>query len=97
MMVMRDLLKKFLVENYRHDRLYGRGNEYGDAVVDGRVSDLQQAGVDCISRFESRTGDEIYYIHENGCIKTVTDERRIRRLLGLADVPRGRAKARHLP
>lgn len=84
---MRDLLKKFLIENYRHDRLYGCGEEYGDAVIDSRIIDMEQYGIDCISKFESRTGDTIFYICEENQFKILTDDRQIMRLLGSADRP----------
>lgn len=37
-----DQVKRFLQKNYRYDRLYGRGQEYGDAVVASHLEMMQQ-------------------------------------------------------
>lgn len=54
-------LKTFLVSKYKHDRLYGRGDEYGDTVVRSRLEDLGRNGYDLISHHESKTGEVVYY------------------------------------
>lgn len=57
----RETLKQFLIKHYKHDRLYDRGEDYGDVVVDRRGLDLKRQGFDLISRFESVTGEAIYF------------------------------------
>jgi hypothetical protein len=57
----RETLKQFLVKHYKHDRLYGRGEEYGDVVVASRCKALVLNGFDLVSQFESITGEAIYF------------------------------------
>jgi hypothetical protein len=56
-----DTLKAFLQDKYKHDRLYGRGEEYGDTVVRSRLEDLERNGHDLISHHESKTGETVYF------------------------------------
>ena len=58
--------KKFLVVNYKHERLYGRGQEYGDCVVNSELESLRRLAngeLDnlCISRYEHATNKTIFY------------------------------------
>lgn len=60
-LVRREILKKFLIKHYKNERLYGRGKEYANTVIDGRIDSLERFGKDCISRHESGTSEAIYY------------------------------------
>lgn len=56
-----DQMKAFLVERYKHERLYGRsghgwGDDYGDVVVQSHLEDLRQLGYDVISKHEAANG-----------------------------------------
>jgi len=54
-------LKEFLISHYKHERLYGRGEEYVDAVINGRIESLTNFGSDCISRHESNTSEAVFF------------------------------------
>jgi len=72
-------MKRFLVKRYKHDRLYGRsgrewfggGNTYGDLIVNGRLRDLAEHGIDLISSNESGTGKVVWYKFENGKLREI--------------------------
>lgn len=56
-----DQMKTFLVERYKHDRLYGRTAptwpaNYGDIVVNSALEDLERYGIGFISQFEAQNG-----------------------------------------
>jgi hypothetical protein len=50
-----------LVGNYKHDRLYGRGEEYGDLIVKNAYDDLLKTGEMWISKFESQSGQVVKF------------------------------------
>jgi hypothetical protein len=57
-------IKEILVKAYRHDRLYGRGDDYGDYVVSKRYQDYLDGKNDdeiLISRHDSHTRETIYF------------------------------------
>jgi hypothetical protein len=58
---MRELIKKFLTKHYRHDRFFGRGEDYANCIINSHVEDLINSGIGCISRFESNTGSALFY------------------------------------
>jgi hypothetical protein len=87
---IREAVKEFLVKNYKHDRLYGRESwweitpekpEYGDLVVNSAVEQLTERGFTCISQYESRTGEGIWYVYRQGKIVVLSDDAEIKRLL----------------
>lgn len=57
--------KKFLIKNYKYDRLYGRGEEYGDCVVNSLLKDLKELDDEnktlMIAKFEHVTGNYIEF------------------------------------
>jgi len=55
-----------IIGNYKHDRLYGRGEEYGDAVITSAYEDVKKRGQFSISRYESKSGDAITFKLEHG-------------------------------
>jgi hypothetical protein len=59
-------MREFLVERYKHDRLYGRSDEYGNLVVNSRLDDLARNNVDLISHYEARRGDQIWFTFRDG-------------------------------
>lgn len=75
------LVKAFLIEWYKHDRLYGRGEEYGDLIVHRAAAELQRDGYGCISQYESKTGEAIWYRLEDGSVVILTDDSTIKELL----------------
>lgn len=56
-----ETLRAFLTTHYKHERLEGRGEDYVEAVVQGRLRDLAARGIDGISKHESRTGAAIWF------------------------------------
>lgn len=50
---------KFVKDNYRHDRLYGRGKEYGDLIISSHILYFIEYGIDIISHFEAACGDAL--------------------------------------
>lgn len=70
-------MKQCLAERYKHERLYGdrgdygQGVVYGDRVVAAHLRDLIEDGFDCISRYESRTGDAVYLCFVDGEFKEI--------------------------
>lgn len=65
-------MKQCLVDRYKHERLYGdrgeygQGVVYGDCVVRAHLADLIKYGYDSISKYESRTGEAVYFHFVNG-------------------------------
>ena len=78
-------MKAFLVQRYKHDRLYGmRGWEkegpgyYGDYVVQGATDDLNTKGWGAISHWEAVSGKSIWYTVRNGEIVETEDDAEIK-------------------
>ena len=60
----RERFKKRLIKIYKHERLYGRGSEYGNSVVASHWREFQENGNDFVSRHESITGKAVYIGNE---------------------------------
>lgn len=70
-------MKSFLVERYKHDRLYGVAPwkecpNYGDVVVNSALGYLAEHGLGCVSQFEAASGNAVWYVFKDGGIQ-VTD------------------------
>jgi hypothetical protein len=50
-----------IIGNYKHDRLFGRGDEYGEAVIASAYEDAKNKGEFSIGRYESKSGDHITF------------------------------------
>lgn len=48
-----------IVGNYKHERLYGRGEEYGDAIINSAFEEAKKTGLLRISRYESQSGQQV--------------------------------------
>lgn len=75
-----EVMREFLKARYKHDRLYGRGDEYGDLVVANAAHSLNDNGgienlARCVSHFESITGREVWYIAHAGAVVEVAEVR----------------------
>lgn len=58
--------------NYKHERLYGRGKEYGDGIIASAYEEVRRTGKLMISRFESQSGSEVRMkLDETGTLVTV--------------------------
>lgn len=69
-------MKAFLVQHYKHDRLYGVAPwkecpNYGDVVVNSNLEYLSEHGMACISQFEAMRGQPIWFVFKNGSIKEI--------------------------
>ena len=53
--------RALLIQNYKYDRLYGRGNEYGDAVVNSFFNDLINKKEASIGSYESKSGAHLRF------------------------------------
>jgi len=54
-------VEDFVKRYYKHERLYGRGKEYGDVVIQSHKTDLEIYGYDWISPHESITGELVSF------------------------------------
>jgi hypothetical protein len=50
-----------ILGNYKHDRLYGRGEEYGDQVINSAVEKVKEDGCFGIGSHESKSGEAVYF------------------------------------
>lgn len=50
-----------IIGNYKHDRLFGRGEGYGEAVIASAYGDAKDKGEFSISRYESKNGEHIKF------------------------------------
>lgn len=50
-----------VIGNYKHDRLFGRGDEYGEAVIASALNDARERGSFSIGRYESKSGEHITF------------------------------------
>jgi hypothetical protein len=48
-----------VIGNYKHDRLFGRGDEYGNTVIASALDDVKSNGKFSIGRHESKSGEPI--------------------------------------
>lgn len=48
-----------VIGNYKHDRLFGRGDEYGNVVIASALESVKSDGKFSISRHESKSGEPI--------------------------------------
>lgn len=62
-------MKEYLVSLYKHERLYGRGAEYGDTVVRSAIEYLEKHGRGVIGQYESRTGEAVWYEFAEGALR----------------------------
>lgn len=54
-------VRSAIIGNYKHDRLYGRGKEYGDLIIKSAIEDVKKHGKFSISRHESKTGEHVEF------------------------------------
>lgn len=59
----------FIRERYKHDRFEGRngpvnGENYSRGIVDSYLETLRSTGYSCVSHYESKTGEAIYFDHQ---------------------------------
>ena len=52
---------EFVIARYKHDRLYGRGQDYGNLVIAGHVDRLKTEGASGVSQFEARSGESTWF------------------------------------
>lgn len=50
-----------ILGNYKHDRLYGRGEEYGDRIISSTVDTVKKDGHFGIGSYESKSGEAVYF------------------------------------
>lgn len=50
-----------VIGNYKNDRLFGRGDEYGEAVIASALNDVKERGQFSIGRYESKSGDHVTF------------------------------------
>lgn len=50
-----------VIGNYKNDRLFGRGEEYGEAVIASKLSDAKECGQFSIGQHESKSGDHVTF------------------------------------
>lgn len=78
----------FVTDRYKHDRLYGRGEDYGDVVIAGHVERLETTGASGVSQFEAKSGEPTWfrYCEQTGQI-VVLSESEIASYLGRKTSP----------
>ena len=52
---------EWITRNYKADRLSSRGKEYEKTLRESRAADLEKDGFDCISHFDSNSGELMIY------------------------------------
>jgi hypothetical protein len=50
-----------VIGNYKHDRLFGRGDEYGEAVIASAMRGAQENSQFSIGRYESKSGEHVTF------------------------------------
>jgi hypothetical protein len=50
-----------VIANYKYDRLFGRGKEYGDVVIESAVNDVKETGKFAIGSYESKNGEPVNF------------------------------------
>lgn len=53
----KESIEKIIRYNYKHDRLFGRGEDYGNTVIKSAVEEFEKHGYIVISRHESLNGE----------------------------------------
>lgn len=63
-----------VIGNYKHDRLFGRGDEYGNAVIASAMESVKSDGKLAIGRHESKSGDPIHFTLDGAALILTEDK-----------------------
>lgn len=63
---MKKQMEKLLKKLYKHERLFGRGEEYAKLIINGDIEDIEKNNYAVVSKFESITGEGIAIYPQNG-------------------------------
>ena len=79
---------EFIIAGYKHDRLYGRGEDYGDAVITSHIERLKETGASGYSHFEAKSGEGTWfrYCERTDCT-VVLSENEVTSYLGRRTAP----------
>lgn len=51
-----------VMKNYKHDRLFGRGEEYGNVVLASAIQSVKETGKLSIGCYESKSGEVVEFV-----------------------------------
>lgn len=57
-----------VIGNYKHDRLFGRGDEYGHLIIENAMDEVKRTGKFAIGRHESKSGNHVVFEFDNGVL-----------------------------